>query len=47
MYSKQQDLFNNMNNETNLKLPSVYTKTILYRKWAILHNHTTQKPQQT
>jgi hypothetical protein len=47
MYSKQQDLFNNLNNETNVKLPSVYTKTTLYGKWATLHNHTTQKPQQT
>jgi hypothetical protein len=47
MYSKQQDLFSNMNNETNLKLPSVYTKTTLYGKWATPHNHTTQKPQQT
>jgi hypothetical protein len=47
MYSKQQDLFNNLNNQTNFKLPSVYTKTTLNGKWATKHNHATQKPQQT
>jgi hypothetical protein len=47
MYCKQQDVCSNLNNETNLKLPSVHTRTTLYGKWATLHNHTTQKPQQT